>query len=98
MRQPHYQLEGIMLHYYVHAFINTKQDPTLPSLYWTVHTYVHSRISRQSTVNGISLFSPCTGSQQRYIHRQMTIDATVPLSQTNLFTSNNYTLKNDRST
>jgi len=45
----------------------------------TVHTCAHSKMPQHNIVNNVKLFSHELVSGHQYVHRQYTIDTTVPL-------------------
>jgi len=45
----------------------------------TVHTCAHSKLPQHNIVNNVKLFSHELVSGHQYVHRQYTIDTTVPL-------------------
>jgi len=45
----------------------------------TVHTSAHSKMPQYNIVNNVKLFSHELVSGHQYVHRQQTIDTTVPL-------------------
>jgi len=63
--------------YYIRAFTNTKQDPTLQQSVKTVHVFARSKIPWQISEQCLIIFSHI-GSQQQYNVRQETVNTTVP--------------------